>query len=77
MIERIKAIAAKSQYKFEIDWGVLERAISTLQKLAPPDLRTPEKFLDDLYECKRILKMVYEKENEIREKELMKIMKPY
>ena len=71
----ITVTAKRSGKEFDIDWGVIRRGIETLQKLAPMGLRTPPEFLDDLYECKRTLKSIYEIEETLINQEFDALLK--
>jgi len=75
--ELITVTAKHSEKEFDIDWGVIRRGIETLQKLAPPDLRQPPEFLDDLYECKRTLKKIFDHEKELLDNEIEKTLKQH
>jgi hypothetical protein len=52
--------------KIELDWDVLRRSLDVLLKLAPPELRTPPDFLDEVYEQKKMLSNLF---NDVAQKE--------
>lgn len=58
----IEAVSKETGTKFLIQWHIIETALNVLLKLAPPELRHPAEYLDQIYDTKRDLKLLYEKE---------------
>ena len=76
--EEIQAITKITKTEFSINWGVIKRALDVLLKLAPQELRSPPDYLDEIYDAKRKLRKVFEKEQLAKyEKELeMEVILP-
>ena len=54
-------VYTKEGVPINLDWSVLERSLNTLLRLAPPELRSPAEFLDQVYEQKRVLADLFKK----------------
>jgi len=60
--EEIVLISKNTQKEIRLNWAIIRRSLDVLLKLAPMELRTPEEFLDQVYEQKRMLAALYVEE---------------
>ena len=60
--EEIVLISKNTQKEIRLNWAIIRRSLDVLLKLAPMELRTPEEFLDQVYEQKHMLAELHQEE---------------
>lgn len=70
-MEEMILIGKATKQEVTLNWGVIRRALDVLLKLAPQELRSPEDFLDTVYEQKKALRELYTAELDAGFKEVV------